>query len=52
VRLVSYDFGGDLELVFDIYGVPDSAAKLSIRAGPHECGITIDAQTGSVSVIE
>jgi type II secretory pathway pseudopilin PulG len=52
VALVSYNVGGDLELVFDMYGVPDSAGQLVIRAGSHQRTISIDAQTGRASVSE
>ena len=52
VERVSYNFGGDLELVFDMYGVPDSAGQLVIRAGAQQRTITIDAQTGRASVSE
>jgi|CXWL01.1.fsa_nt_gi prepilin-type N-terminal cleavage/methylation domain-containing protein len=46
VGLESYDVGGDLELVFDMYGVPDSAGQLVIRIGAHTRTIAIDAKTG------
>ncbi|MFH0980184.1 MAG: prepilin-type N-terminal cleavage/methylation domain-containing protein [Planctomycetota bacterium] len=49
---VSYDFGGDLELVYDMYGVPDSAGQFLIRVGAHYRTITVDVQTGRASVSE
>ncbi|MEK6674332.1 MAG: prepilin-type N-terminal cleavage/methylation domain-containing protein [Planctomycetota bacterium] len=52
VERVSYDFGGDLDLIFDMYGVPDSAGQLVIRLGAHQRTIAIDAQTGRASVSE
>ncbi len=48
--LVSADFGGDKEIIFDIYGMPDSDGSVVIRVGSHVRTITIDAQTGKASV--
>ncbi len=45
-ELVSYDFGGDKELVFDMYGVPDTGARLALRVGDSVRRIDVDADTG------
>jgi prepilin-type N-terminal cleavage/methylation domain-containing protein len=49
---VSYNFGGDLDLIFDMYGVPDSAAQLVVRVGAQQRTIVVDAQSGRASVSE
>jgi type II secretory pathway pseudopilin PulG len=49
---VSADFGGDNELIFDIYGLPDSGGEAVIRVGNHARTITVDAETGEASVSE
>lgn len=50
VGLVSYDLGGDLDLTFDMYGIPDSAGQVVIAAGTVQRVISIDADTGRVSI--
>lgn len=52
IELVSYDFGGDSDLIFDMYGVPDTAARIIVRAGAYESTLNVDAQTGVVSIKE
>ncbi|MEK7391029.1 MAG: prepilin-type N-terminal cleavage/methylation domain-containing protein, partial [Fibrobacterota bacterium] len=49
VELESYNVGGDLDLVFDMYGVPDSAGQIVIRIGAHTRTIAIDAGNGRTS---
>jgi hypothetical protein len=49
---VAQDFNGDSDLVFDMYGVPDSSAQIVIRAGAHKRTIDVDAFTGAVHVSE
>ncbi len=48
--LVSADFGGDQEVVFDVFGVPDSGGSVVVRVGSHVRTITVDADTGKASV--
>ena len=48
--LVSADFGGDEELVFNIYGVPDSGGSVVIRVGDQIRTVTVDADTGKASL--
>lgn len=48
--LVSADFDGDEEIIFDIYGMPDSGGSVVIRVGTHVRTITVDAETGKASV--
>lgn len=47
---VSIDFGGDLSVIFDIYGKPDSGGTVQIRVGAHNRTITLDAETGRASI--
>ncbi len=49
---VSIDFGGDLVLIFDMYGKPDSGGTVEIRVGDHYRTITLDAETGRASISE
>ena len=44
--IVSADFGGDAELVFDGYGIPDSGGTIVVEAGQHQQTISIDAASG------
>ncbi len=50
VSYVSVDFGGDLDLIFDIYGIPDSGGTVVISLGSQVKTITVDAETGKASV--
>lgn len=44
--IVSADFGGDAELRFNGYGLPDTAAAIVVRSGKHERTIVVDPNTG------
>ncbi len=46
VTVVSADFGGDAEVVFDVFGGPDSAGTVVLRAGDTEQTVVLDAGTG------
>jgi len=50
--IISADFGGDVEVVFDGYGVPvlDSDGTIVIAVGNYRKTLTLDAQTGRVTV--
>jgi len=48
--LVSADFGGDTELLFDGYGVPDSGGTIVVRSGRYQKTITVNSDTGKVDV--
>jgi prepilin-type N-terminal cleavage/methylation domain-containing protein len=43
-------FGGDQELVFDGYGMPDSGGTVAVRAGQYQKAITVDPDTGEASI--
>lgn len=46
--LVSADFGGDNEIVFDGYGTPDSDGTVILKVGPYMQTITFDPETVTV----
>jgi len=48
-ELISADFDGDAELIFDGYGVPDSGGVLLISCGVESIQITVAAETGAVT---
>jgi prepilin-type N-terminal cleavage/methylation domain-containing protein len=48
--IISADFNGDDEIIFDIYGVPDSGGSLVIHVGDHVRTIVVDADTGKADV--
>jgi len=52
VNLVSADFGGDAELVFDGHGQPDSGGTLVLRLGTSQQTLTVSAETAQVTVSE
>lgn len=43
---VAADFGGDAQLVFDGYGVPDSGGSLTLGLGGRTVTVAVDSQTG------
>ena len=50
ITLVSVDFGGDPNVVFDAYGAPDSGGTVVIRADGTQKTITLDAYTGKANL--
>jgi prepilin-type N-terminal cleavage/methylation domain-containing protein len=48
--IVSVDCGGDAELSFDGYGMPDSAAEIIVQCGAHQRTVLVAAETGQASV--
>ncbi len=49
-RLVSADFGGDAEILFDGYGVPDSGGTVVLQAGNYQQTVAVEAGSGRASV--
>ena len=47
---VSADFGGDNEIVFDMYGMPDSGGSVVIQVGNHFRSVSVDPVTSKASV--
>jgi prepilin-type N-terminal cleavage/methylation domain-containing protein len=52
VEMVSVDFGGDAQLIFDGWGVPDSGGTLVLRGADCAKTITVAAGTGQVTITE
>lgn len=52
VAWIYIDAGGDSDLVFSMYGAPDSAATLRIRLGDASRTILVAAETGRVEIQE
>ncbi len=50
VSISKADFGGDLVIVFDGYGVPDSGGTLRISSGEYEREMTLNEETGRAEV--
>lgn len=48
--IVSADFGGDGQIIFDGYGVPDSGGLVIVQVGNYQKQIAVDAETGGASV--
>ena len=48
--IVSADFGGDKEIVFDGFGVPDSGGLVIVQVGKYQKKIAVDPETGRASV--
>jgi type II secretory pathway pseudopilin PulG len=48
--LASAVFGADSIVIFDQYGLPDSGGSAVVRAGDHQRTITVDANTGKVTI--
>lgn len=48
--ILSADFGGDTELLFNGYGFPDSAGTIVVQSGKYQKTITVDPDTGGASV--
>jgi len=50
VRIVRADFGGDDQLSFDGWGMPDSGGTLVIQCGEHARSIEVAADSGEVTI--
>ncbi len=48
--IVSADFGGDAEIIFDGWGVPDSGGSVVVQVGSYQKTIDVDPDTGQASV--
>lgn len=49
-KLISADFGGDAQVVFDGYGTPDSGGKVVVGWGTIQKTVVLDGDTGKASV--
>ncbi len=48
--MVSADFGGDTDLVFDGYGIPDSGGTVVVQVGSLQKSVVVNATTGAASI--
>jgi type II secretory pathway pseudopilin PulG len=48
--IVSADFGGQKQVVFDGYGMPDSGGTVVLQVGTEQRVITLDVDSGQASV--
>jgi len=48
--LVAADFGGDGEVVFDGYGMPDSGGSVVVQVGDYQRVVVVEADTGQARV--
>ena len=46
----SASLGGDPDIIFDGYGVPDSGGTVVVQVGRYQKTLTVNAQTGRVTV--
>ncbi|MBU0641584.1 MAG: GspH/FimT family pseudopilin [Planctomycetes bacterium] len=51
-QLVALDLGGDAELVFNGYGIPDSGGTIVVEAGSHRRTLTIEVESGEITMSE
>lgn len=49
-NIVSVDFGGDEEIIFDGWGAPDNGGFVLVQVGKHQEKIIVDPDTGHASV--
>lgn len=49
--LVNANLGGDSELIFSGYGVPDSGGTIQISSGAQTRSISVDATTGKATIL-
>ncbi len=49
-QIVSVDLGGDWEITFDGFGIPDSGGFVIVQAGDYQYTIVVDPETGAAEV--
>jgi len=48
--ITSADFGGDQEVIFNGWGIPDSGGTVVLTVGPEQRTVTVDAESGKAKV--
>ena len=48
--IVSADFGGDADVIFNGYSIPDSGGTVVVESGGHQATISVDADSGKIKV--
>ena len=49
-RIASVDMGGDAQLIFDGFGIPDSGGSVIVQAGDYQYTVVVDPETGAAEV--
>ena len=49
-QIVSVDLGGDWQIIFDGFGIPDSGGFVIVQAGDYQYTVVVDPETGAVEV--
>ncbi len=49
-QIVSVDLGGDWEITFDGFGIPDSGGFVIVQAGDYQYTVVVDPETGAAEV--
>ena len=47
---VSVDMGGDAQLTFDVWGMPDTGGFVIVQAGDYQYTVVVDLETGAAEV--
>jgi hypothetical protein len=48
--IASADFGGDEQVIFNGYGLPDSGGAVVLQSGRHQRTVTLDAEQGKATI--
>ncbi len=49
-RIVSVDLGGDWQIIFDGFGIPDSGGFVIVQSGDYQYTVVVDPETGAAEV--
>ncbi len=49
-QIVSVDLGGDWQIIFDGFGIPDSGGFVIVQAGDYQYTVVVDPETGAAQV--
>jgi prepilin-type N-terminal cleavage/methylation domain-containing protein len=49
-QIVSVDLGGDWQIIFDGFGIPDSGGFVIVQAGDYQYTVVVDPETGAVEI--
>ena len=49
-KIASVDMGGDAQLTFDGFGIPDSGGSVVVRTGDYQYTVVVDPETGAAEI--
>ena len=49
-KIASVDLGGDAQLAFDGFGIPDSGGSVVVQAGDYQYTVVVDPETGAAQI--